>query len=948
MRNRLLTIGGFVTVIALGCTGSLAKNPPPSYVPPPWAQTLSDIPADAAVRFGTLSNGMRYAILKNTMPPGQVSFRFRIAAGSLQETAKQQGLAHFLEHMAFRGSTHVPEGEVFHRMERLGAAPGADTNAFTSFSETVYMFDLPHNDAESIDTALFQFRETASELLIKAEAMATERKVVLSEERLGDTPARRMIEDQLKYIYKDQPVGDHLTIGSVKVVANAKPADIRAYYDAYYRPERATLIVVGDVEDIDGLEAKIKARFNDWQGRGKPGTDPVLGPPKPRSREVKIHVETGIPEGVGLDWTQPAYLGPDTKAHEAQDTVRGIAVGILNQRLRDISTGPNPPFINAQGSSHQEGHSATDDDLNVETKKGAWKQGLDAVFQMKTDILANGFTQDEIDRQVAQIRTALETAKKGAATRRSPGLANGLLRTVDADDVFDDPSTRLDLFNDTVKSLTVEQVNTAFRAVYAGNGPLVYVTSAEAVDGGEKAVTAAVDAPRTATAPADTAGKVSAWPYTDFGTPGKVAQQSTVDDLGLTLVRFENGVRLTIKPTTYSAEQVLVAVTFGTGRAGLDSHTMTPNWALNSGAFVLGGLKDLPFADMQRVLTGKPHSTAVATADNYFLMQGGTRPENLDTEMQVLAAHFTAPAWRDEAMERTREQIKTALAQMDSSAMGVFGKNRGELFYSGDPRWTTPSLADVNAATLEGVKSELAGPLADAPIEIAIVGNVTVEQAIATTAATFGALPPRKAPTAPPPAITAHFPAANKEPIVLHHQGRADQSIVAVAWPAMDVFEAPQAMRDLRLAHNIVRDRLFDQFRTKIGGTYSPAGELANSFVPGYGYDTFFVETPPATIPVFYETLAQIVADMKANPVSADELERARKPQIEGILKSQQTNEYWLTWLQTAQTDPRRLDVIRETLPAYKAVTAESIQKAAQTYWRDDTAWKLEIRPHNG
>ncbi len=182
---------------------------------------------------------------KTQPPPGQVSFRFRIGAGSIQETPNQQGIAHFLEHMAFRGSTHVPDGEVFRRMERLGAALGADTNASTGWTETVYKFDLPHGDAQSIDTAMTLMRETASELLLKPEAVDSERPVILSEERVRDTPPLHVAKDQLSFVYKEQPYGDHLPIGSVDVIQKVQATDIKRFYDAYYRPERATLIVVG-------------------------------------------------------------------------------------------------------------------------------------------------------------------------------------------------------------------------------------------------------------------------------------------------------------------------------------------------------------------------------------------------------------------------------------------------------------------------------------------------------------------------------------------------------------------------------------------------------------------------------------------------------------------------------------------------------------------------------
>ncbi len=284
---------------------------------------------------------------------------------------------------------------------------------------------------------------------------------------------------------------------------------------------------------------------------------------------------------------------------------------------------------------------------------------------------------------------------------------------------------------------------------------------------------------------------------------------------------------------------------------------------------------------------------------------------------------------------------------MDSNPSGVFSKNFGALVHGGDLRWATPSLDDVGAVTLDAVRAQIDTALAQAPIEIDIVGNVSVERAIEVVGATLGALPPRAAAVeAPPTNFDVHFPAATPTPVVLHHKGRADQAMAIVAWPTTDFFHDLQEARDVNILHDIFQRRLFDEFRTKIGATYSPGGMNSSPYdFPGYGYQLFYVETPSDKIPAFNETVAHIVADLKTIPVTDDELERLRKPRVEGILKAQETNEYWLGFLQYVQTDPRRLEAIRTAVPDFQKVTAESVQKAAQRYLRDDTEWRMEIVP---
>ncbi len=164
-----------------------------------WAHEHSDLKPDPGIQFGKLPNGMRYAIFKNATPPGQASIRLRIGSGSLNESDAQQGLAHFLEHMAFKGSKRVPEGEMIKILQRKGLAFGPDTNAFTSWTQTVYMLDLPQADASTIDTAFMLMRETASELTLDEKSMEPERNVVLSEERVRDTPGYRATKARYRY-----------------------------------------------------------------------------------------------------------------------------------------------------------------------------------------------------------------------------------------------------------------------------------------------------------------------------------------------------------------------------------------------------------------------------------------------------------------------------------------------------------------------------------------------------------------------------------------------------------------------------------------------------------------------------------------------------------------------------------------------------------------------------
>jgi len=240
-----------------------AKDIPPVK---PWPQLSSDLPVDRDVRFGTLANGMRYAIRRNTSPKGALSVRLRMDVGSLMERDNEQGIAHMLEHMAFRGSKNVADGDVVRKLQSLGLTFGADTNAFTQATQTVFMFDMPKNDAASIDTSILLMREIAGNLNIDQSALDTERNVVLAEARLRDVPGQHLEKSNLSFLYGDRAASALMPIGLQDIIAHANAKLVRDFYDAWYRPERATLVIVGDI-DPDQIEAKIKASFSGWTAR---------------------------------------------------------------------------------------------------------------------------------------------------------------------------------------------------------------------------------------------------------------------------------------------------------------------------------------------------------------------------------------------------------------------------------------------------------------------------------------------------------------------------------------------------------------------------------------------------------------------------------------------------------------------------------------------------------
>jgi zinc protease len=936
--------GAFVIVAfaILPPTLALAQTPTAKYNAV-WAHAQSDLKPDPAVLFGTLPNGMRYAILKNATPAGQASVRFHIGSGSLQESDAQQGLAHFLEHMAFKGSAHVPEDEMVRILQRKGLAFGADTNASTDFNQTLYKLDLPETDASTVDASLMLMREIASELTLADKALETERGVVTSEERQRDTPAYRAGVAQFSLQLDGQLAARRLPIGKMDVVRQTPASLMRDYYQANYRPERAALIFVGDIDPAE-IAAKIKTKFADWRPVGAETPEPDVGTTASRGLTVKVVELPGAAASLQMAWARPFDGSIQTEAKVRVEFLEVLARTVLNRRFSKLIRSEHAPFLSAAASIQNIAQSARITAIEATFSPDAWRPALAAIEQEQRRLVLHGVSQEELDRAIAEMRMIFQNMAAGATTRRTPDLADMLIRSVNDREVATSPAQDLASVDKIMTGLTAAEVSDVARRLFEGAGPLVSMTTPTPPEGGDATLAAEYAKVHAEPVTALAAQTALVWPYSTFGAPGSVVERKDVSDLGVVFVRFANGVKLTVKQTNFSVDQVLASVRVGDGM--LDLAKDRPNAKWSSSAFLAGGLKTISSEDVERVLAGKFFTATFTVGEDAFVLTGRTRPQDLDVQLQTLAAFTVDAAFRPEAFERVRSATATHYAQLEATASGVFSRDLQGLLHAQEPRWVFPSRELVEAAKPDELKELLQGPLAAGLIEVTLVGDITPEVAIERTAAVFGALPSRAETPLPADRRTTRFPEAVAAPIERFHKGRVDDAVAFIAWPTTDVFADTRLSFTFQLLNEALQNRLREQLRNAEGATYSPQGESFLSFTfPGYGYVWIMAETPPSRIASFYANVSKITAAISADGVTEDEFVRARTPIVEQLKKAQLSNEYWLGSLWGAQTDGRRLDLIRSALADYEKITAVDVKRVAALYLQDSRAWKMVVLP---
>lgn len=419
-------------------------------------------------------------------------------------------------------------------------------------------------------------------------------------------------------------------------------------------------------------------------------------------------------------------------------------MAVLNRRYSAIARAPNPPFLGAGAYKGEQDDAAEVATIAVNAESGRWREALAAAEQEQRRIVQYGVRQDELDREIEEIRATLKAAVAGSNTRRPADLAGEIVGSLADHTVVTSPADDQAYFEADVKGLTAATVNAALKGVFQGQGPLVFMASPTPIEGGEATLLAALTTSRqvAVTPPAQT--RQIAWPYESFGAVGKVAERRDVTDLGTTFIRFDNGVRLTVKPTSFRDDEVLVRVNAGRGMLGLPADRQSPFWASN--ALIEGGLAKIGVEDMERVLASKVYGGRFSITDDAYVLSGGTRTGDLPTQLQVLAAYLTEPAWRDAALARIKAAARTLHDQYEATDNGVMARDPPGLLHSGDRRWTFPSQDEMANARLDDIKGAIMADLSSGPVEVVIIGDITVEQAIAATAATFGACPAAPSP----------------------------------------------------------------------------------------------------------------------------------------------------------------------------------------------------------
>lgn len=910
---------------------------------PVWAFEESDIPLDPGFRFGQLANSLRYIIRQNSTPKGTAIVRMEIQAGSLDESEDELGFAHFVEHMAFNGSTNVPEGEMVRLLERDGLAFGADTNAATGFERTTYKLDLPRNDPELLATALMLMRETASELTFSEAAVERERGVVLAEMRERNTYGLRDALANMKFQHPGALYPDRLPIGTADTLQSAGATTLRAFWEREYVPQHTVLVVVGDF-DPELVERKIAASFGDWHQREaepQPGGGPIDVEDGGRTA---IHLDPALPERITATRDGPWLDEQDTIAQRQEELLRRIGYAIVNRRLARLSRKTEPPFRSAgfgTGDIFEAGRSTR---LIVDSADRKWKAGLTQAVREYRRALKFGFNDAEVTEQLANIRAEVENAAASAETRSNRMLESLAWALVHDRKVPSHPKTVLQRFEAFVPMITPERVLEALkREAVALQNPKLRFRGRYSPDGGAEAIRAAWKAAMIAPVEPAKETEVIEFSYTDFGHAGEVVSDVLASDLGIRTIRFANGVMLNVQRTNIEKDRVRLRLSIDGGEM---LNTRDNPLATEMTAFLpSGGLGRHSRDELQTILAGKTVSDRFSAREESFVSTVQTTPRDFELQLQVLAAFVTDPGYRPEGEVEFRHQLNRYFAQLNATPRSALQAGQGAIISDGDPRFSLQDVEDYRQLTFEKLSSDISDRLANGAIEIGIVGDIDEARAIALVAQTFGALPAREKAfrnyqEQPPRSFTD-----DRSRRILRHTGPKDQALLHLVWPTRDDSDPIETLT-LELLERVMRIELTETLREALGKSYSPrASNTLSHNWKGYGTFSITASVDVDDIPETREAILRAVKGIRNEPPSADIVQRALQPVLERHRNALKSNAGWLALVDRAQTQPDRIERYLRAEGRLGELRPEDLAAAASRYLDANLALEILVLP---
>ena len=669
-----------------------------------FAQQAMPCPMDPNVRIGKLDNGLTYYIRHNEKPSGRADFYIAQKVGSVLEEESQRGLAHFLEHMAFNGTTNLPGMTLREYLQSRGIKFGENLNAGTGIDQTVYMItNVPTDIPGLVDTCLLILHDWSSFIALEEAEIDNERGVILEELRTREDASERIMKEILPIMYPNSPYANRLPGGLPEVVANFEYQTLRDYYHKWYRPDLQGLIIVGDI-DVDAIEARIKEMCADIP-------TPVNPAPRPQfmieDNDEPIVAIASDPEAtnyrVNLYYKQEAT--PDSLKNDINYWIGQYMLAIVSEmeinRLQELVQKPNPPFV--YGYSYYSSYyiSPTEDawtSMAMAKDAAGIDEALTALVTENKRMQQFGFTESEYERAKADFMKRIESQYNERNNTENGSYVDECLNNFLSNEPMMGIETEYALYQQVVPNLPLEVINMMAQQLIPENNLVITVTApkkeGEVLPTREDILNFY-----------NTANAIEVEPYKEevfdgpivpnMPKPGKIKKEADMPEFDAKVLTLSNGMKVYYKKTTFKEDEIRFTANSWGGISTLKQEDFITLSNLGD-VITLGGVGNFSATDLPKVLAGKKVRVTPYIGNYSEGMSGNCSPKDLETMMQLIYLYFTAPRADEEAFQSYAQRAKAALENQELNPMTTFSDSLIMVLYNNHPLRIRTKAADID------------------------------------------------------------------------------------------------------------------------------------------------------------------------------------------------------------------------------------------------------------
>lgn len=916
------------------------------------AQILSAAPefkADENLKTQVLPNGMTIAVYKNSEPPNRVSMRLLVKRGSAYELENERGLAHFLEHMAFNGTKHFPAGEMVEYFQRLGMAFGADTNAHTSFIETVYKLDMPEASPKLISDGLMLLRDYSDGMLLLQDAIDRERGVIIAEKDSRDTQDYRKAVKEIAHLFKGSVFPDRMPIGEESVIKTADRDTFEKFYRSDYRPENTVLIIVGDI-DPEAMLKEAEKYFSDFSAdKDFPARTADFG--KLESIDYDFAFDAGtMPFEIAYDSTANAAKSYASVAVVQETNAKdSLEKRVRDMRLRALSNAISARYLRTSylpESKISQGSAGSFEFCNFAS---AFIFNADAPVGKSADALEENFRQilslenlsdAELESAKKKIYESIESDIKGKDTRKNQELANEITSVLSAEEVFTSPEDDLTIAQYALGDFSAKDAIALLKDAFKNSKVKVFLSdSGKEPEGLAKTVQEKYDAAKASRYDGAIFAALG-FEFSQFGETSGIKSDTSVEGLGIRQILFENGVRLNVKSTDFTKDEVLMKISFGKGL--LDIPTDKPEYFVAVYGLLAGGTKFQNFSEINAARYPLKMSLGAGVEGNSFHMAGKSTSKDFEAMARLAATYVADAGFREDGRETLMKYGESFYMDFLTNPAAKLGFITLDLIKDGIAK--VPGSFDSFKKVSMAEIAQWMGPiLKNSYMEISIVGDIDPDAAVALVAETFGAMPKRDDVKADPYAAVELLDAGSSISMT-YETTDEPRSVAARLWKTFGREDAKK-MRASNVLGAVFDDVLRKEAREKEGKVYSPfAYNNSSTWMKDVGFMSAFTFVVPQYNGEIGELLEKCAGIVSAN-ISEDEFERAKIPLLKGVEANKRKNAYWLdAVLNLSQAIPNNIELAKDIETAYSNVSLDEVRELAREIFAQKP-YKVTVMP---